>query len=86
MAEIDVKYVKQLSVVLKKKDVDALRDFLREEASARDPLTAAEIDEISDCDLEIRMYKMILARPDMADIHSDARRWMNDHGFDIRFG
>ena len=85
MADIDATYVKQLSIVLRKRDIDALREFLREEASTRDPLMAAEIDEISDCDLETRMYKMILARPDLSDIHSDARRWMNEHNQVVRF-
>ena len=86
MHNSDTVYLRRLSTVLKKRDVDALREFLKEEAAARDPERMAEIESISSEDLETRMYKMILARPELADLHADARRWLRDRGKEVRFG
>lgn len=84
MDHSDVSYVKRLSEALEKRDVVALRNFLKAEAEKRDPERVEEIDEVPDHDLERRMYKMILARPDLSHIHADARRWLNDQGEDTQ--
>lgn len=86
MASNDASYGKRLSDVLKLRDVATLRAFLIEEAKMRDPERIMEIDSISDEDLEKRMYKMIIARPDLGDMHADARRWLRDNGEDEHFG
>lgn len=85
MADSDSIYVRQLCDVLRKRDVEALREFLKVEAAARDPARAAEIEAIPDDDLQVRMYKMILARPELAEIHADARRWLQEHDVEVRF-
>jgi hypothetical protein len=84
MADTDTIYTANLSAVLRKRDTAALRDFLKAEACGRDPDRVDEIDEIAKTDLEVRMYKMILSRPDLADLHADARRWLTGHGFEYR--
>jgi hypothetical protein len=84
MANSDTTYAASLSTVLRKRDIGALRDFLKSEAITRDPDRVDEIDEIAETDLEVRMYKMILTRPDLGDLHADARRWLTGHGFEYR--
>lgn len=85
MPDMNAAYVKGLLTILKKRDVDALRDFLREEAEARNPEMADEIKYIPDEELETRMYKMILARQELGDLHADARRWLREHGKEVKF-
>ena len=85
MTDFDVAYVKGLLTILKKHDVDALRDFLAEEARARDPEMEKEIESISDEELEIRMHKMILARPELGEIHAGSRRWLREHTQEVRY-
>lgn len=84
MPDSDAKYVQRLSSVLRKRDVEELRDFLKQEAAQRDPEHVAEVDAIPNHDLETRMHKMILARPDLADLHADARRWLRENS--VRVG
>jgi hypothetical protein len=84
MANADSIYTASLSAVLRKRDTAALRDFLKSEACARDLDRVDEIDEIAETDLEVRMYKMILTKPDLGDLHADARRWLKGHGFEYR--
>ena len=78
MADMDAGYVQRLTYVLRKRDVDELRKFLKHEAAAREPERIAEVEAIPDHDLEMRMHKMILARPDLGDLHADARRWLRE--------
>lgn len=85
MPETDASYVSKLCEVLRTKDVEALRQFLIKSAENRDPDYVAEIEAIPAGELEKRMYKMIAARPDLADMHADARRWLNEHGAEVRF-
>jgi len=85
MPDTNNAYLKGLMTILRKRDVDVLRDFLREEAMVRDPERVNEIDIISDIDLETRMYKMILARQELGDLHADARRWLREHGKEVKF-
>jgi hypothetical protein len=79
MPDTNAAYIKGLLAILRKRDTDALRDFLREEASMRDPEKVREIESIPDDELETRMYKMILARQELSDLHADARRWMREN-------
>jgi hypothetical protein len=85
MPDSDTAYIRGLVSVLRKRDVDELRAFLKEEATIRDTSRANEIDSIDDESLESRMYKMILARKELTDLHADARRWLNEHGVEVRF-
>lgn len=85
MPDMDSAYIKGLLIILKKRDVDALRDFLLEEARVRNPEKVEEINYISDEDLEARMYKMILSRQELGDLHADARRWLREHGIEVKF-
>lgn len=82
----DAGYMRGLLIVLRKRDAFALRQFLKEEASTRNPSMANEIDSISDEDLETRMYKMILARHELSELHGDARRWLEAHDKEVHFG
>jgi len=86
MSDSDTVYLTGFISVLRKRDVVELREFLKQEAALRDPARVAEIESMPDEDLETRMYKMILARPELRDLHPDARRWLRDHGKDVRFG
>ncbi len=83
MINPDAGYVKRLAYVLRKRDVEELREFLRHEANLREPERAGEIDEIAGHDLEVRMHKMILSRGDLADMHADARRWLREHDVEV---
>ncbi|HEY8477045.1 MAG TPA: hypothetical protein VIN09_09305 [Chloroflexota bacterium] len=81
MARGDAEYVKQLGAVLRQRDVVALRTFLL--ASARrfgDERQVAEIEAKSDAELEETMHRMILARPDLKDLHAASRRWLAQRG------
>lgn len=78
MTDTDAGYVQRLSYVLRKRDVDELREFLKHEAAAREPERVTEIEAIPYHDLETRLHKMILARPDLGDLHADARRWLRE--------
>jgi hypothetical protein len=85
MPESDASYTRKLSDVLREKDVDALREFLIVSAENRDPDYVAEVEAIPEEELRKRMYKMILARPDLSDMHAEARTWLQEHGKDVGF-
>jgi hypothetical protein len=76
-------YRAQLGTVLRRRDVPALRTFLRD-AAARygDERQIADIDDKSDDELEALLHRMIVARPDLQDLHRASREWLFKHGID----
>jgi hypothetical protein len=76
----DQAYVVELGRVLRTKSPSALRDFLVEQARRYgDARQIAEIESRDAADLEALMHRMVLARPDLADLHPTSRRWLASH-------
>lgn len=77
----DQDYVRRLGEVLRRRDPAALRDFLAEQAGRfGDERQAAEVGARDLAELEMLLYRMILARPDLADLHADSERWLAAKG------
>jgi hypothetical protein len=75
--------VQELAAVLRRRDPAALRAFLAD--SARRFGNDREADELAHRDLAemtLIMHQMIVARPDLRDIHADSQRWLRAHGLD----
>ena len=80
--EADQSYVHEMGRVLRDRNLEALRQFLARSAQERnDPGEATEIQGIPAADLEARMHKMIMARPDLQDLHDESSKWLIAHGF-----
>lgn len=76
-------YVTQLGAVLRRRDPHALRAFLL--TSARqfgDDRQVADVETRSDDEMTELLHRMIVARPDMADLHRASREWLFRHGID----
>jgi hypothetical protein len=70
-------YVAQLGEVLRQRDVGALRAFL--EAQAGRYGDERQVDAIraqSDAELETLLHRMIVSRPDLAQLHAESQRWL----------
>jgi hypothetical protein len=66
--------------VLRSRSPSALRDFLVERARRYgDERQVAEIEGRGADDLEALMHRMILARPDLSELHAGSRRWLAAH-------
>jgi hypothetical protein len=73
----DRSYVAQLGEVLRQRDVGALRAFL--EAQAGRYGDSRQVDAIraqSDAELETLLHRMIVSRPDLAQLHAESQRWL----------
>jgi hypothetical protein len=71
----DQEYVRRLGLVLRQRDVAALRAFLQQQAERYgDERQVAAIREQSDADMEMILHRMILSRPDLADLHAESER------------
>jgi hypothetical protein len=73
----DRSYVAQLGEVLRQRDVGALRAFL--EAQAGRYGDERQVDAIraqSDAELETLLHRMIVSRPDLAQLHAESQRWL----------
>jgi len=81
----DADYARRLVEVLKTRDVQKLRQFLRASAAAQDPNSVAEIDAISPEEMEVRMHKMIIARPELSELHGESRRWLAQRGKTVSY-
>ncbi len=69
--------------MLRKRDAPALRAFLA--ASARrygNAIEAAELETRQLSEMQLIMHQMIVARPDLHDLHGDSQRWLRGHGLD----
>ena len=76
-------YAAQLGSVLRKRDVGALRTFLL--SSAERFGDRGQVDDVqakSADELEELLHRMIVARPDLADLHRASREWLFRHGID----
>ncbi len=80
MSADDRSYVAQLGQVLRRRDVAALRAFLEAQAGRYgDERQVEAIRGQSDAELEALMHRMIVSRPDLAQLHAESRRWLARH-------
>ena len=76
-------YMAQLGAVLRRRDPAALRQFLVESATRfGDSNQVADVGSKSDAEMEELLHRMIVARPDLRDLHRDSREWLFRHGID----
>ena len=76
-------YASQLGAVLRRRDPAALQKFLIESASRfGDSTQVADVEAKSDAEMEELLHRMIVARPDLRDLHRDSREWLFHHGID----
>jgi len=76
-------YATQLGSVLRRRDVVALRAFLLQSAERfGDAKQVADVQEKSEDELEELLHRMIVARPDLQDLHRASREWLFRHGID----
>ena len=76
-------YVTQLGNVLRRKNTSALRAFLLEAAERfGDVRQVEDVQAKSDDELEELLHRMIVARPDLEDLHRASREWLFRHGID----
>jgi hypothetical protein len=76
-------YVTQLGNVLRRQDITLLRTFLIQSAERFGD--ARQVDDVqakSDDELEELLHRMIVARPDLEDLHRASREWLFRHGID----
>jgi len=76
-------YVTRLGNVLRQRDTAALRAFLLQSAERfGDTRQVDEVQAKSEDDLEELLHRMIVARPDLEDLHRASREWLFRHGID----
>jgi len=76
-------YAAQLGAVLRRREPSALRQFLLESAQRfGDERQVAEVAEKSDDEMLELLHRMIVARPDLSDLHRASREWLFRHGID----
>jgi len=76
-------YVTQLGAVLRRRDPVALRQFLLEAAERfGDTKQVTDVLGKSDDEMQELLHRMIVARPDLADLHRASREWLFRHGID----
>ena len=76
-------YVTQLGNVLRRRDISVLRAFLIQSAERFGD--ARQVDDVqakSDDELEELLHRMIVARPDLEDLHRASREWLFRQGID----
>lgn len=76
-------YPAQLGVVLRRRDPRALRRFLLDSARRfGDTNQVADVEAKSDEEMTELLHRMIVARPDLGDLHRASREWLFTHGID----
>ncbi len=76
-------YAAQLGSVLRRRDVAALRAFLLQSAARfGDTRQVDDVEQKSEDELEELLHRMIVARPDLEDLHRASREWLFRHGID----
>jgi hypothetical protein len=76
-------YVAQLGNVLRQRDAGALQAFLVRSAERFGDLRqVAEVQAKSPEEMEELLHRMIVARPDLKDLHRASREWLFRHGID----
>ena len=76
-----IQYVRELSVVLRTRNLDNVKSFYRRWERVMDMVPMPD-----DRQLEIDMHKMILELPALADMHADSLAWLAERGevWDVR--
>ena len=73
----DSEYKARLGAILRRRDPAALHLFLRQSAAGYgDERQIADVEERSHAEMEELMHRMILARPDLSDLHPASRAWL----------
>jgi len=76
-------YISRLGAVLRKRSPAELREFLISSASRYgDTRQVTDVQAKSDNEMEELLHRMIVARPDLRDLHRDSRAWLFKHGID----
>ncbi len=76
-------YPAQLGAVLRRRDPRALRAFLLQAAERfGDARQVADVAAKSDEEMTELLHRMIVARPDLRDLHRASREWLFRHGLD----
>jgi len=76
-------YSAQLGAVLRRRDLALLRAFLIEAARRfGDDRQVADVQSKSDDEMQELLHRMIVARPDLQDLHRASREWLFHHGID----
>ncbi len=76
-------YVTRLGNVLRQRDIGVLRAFLLRSAERfGDTRQVDDVQTKSDDELEELLHRMIVARPDLEDLHRASREWLFRHGID----
>jgi hypothetical protein len=73
----DQEYKARLGAVLRRRDPGELHLFLRQSAAGFGvDRQVAEVETRSHAEMAELMHRMILARPDLADLHAESRAWL----------
>lgn len=76
-------YLTRLGAVLRQRNPTALREFLLASAERYgDDRQVADVEGKSDAEMEELLHRMIVARPDLNDLHRASREWLFHHGID----
>jgi hypothetical protein len=76
-------YAAQLGTVLRRRDASVLRQFLMTSAERfGDARQVADVLGKSDDEMQELLHRMIVARPDLADLHRSSREWLFRQGID----
>jgi hypothetical protein len=83
MSPREPSYVTQLGSVLRRRDTAVLREFLLRSAERfGDHKQVVDVTAKSEPELEELLHRMIVARPDLQDLHRASREWLFRHGID----
>jgi hypothetical protein len=76
-------YATQLGNVLRRRDISILRAFLIQSAERfGDARQVEDVQAKSADELDELLHRMIVARPDLEDLHRASREWLFRHGID----
>jgi hypothetical protein len=76
-------YPAQLGIVLRQRNPEALRHFLIESATRfGDRRQVDDVQAKSADEMEELLHRMIVARPDLRDLHRASREWLFRQGID----
>jgi hypothetical protein len=76
-------YAAQLGAVLRRRDTAVLRQFLLDSAQRfGDQKQVTDVLGKSRDEMEELLHRMIVARPDLSDLHRASREWLFTHGID----
>jgi hypothetical protein len=76
----DQSYKARLGEVLRQRDPAALHLFLRQSAAGYgDERQVTEVEDRSHLEMEELLHRMILARSDLVELHSESQAWLAAH-------